>query len=180
MHSCCWDSKFSTLFYFVYVSSSVTVFFLIIWYKHAINYGWKSCCTLECMSTHGKPPPPPPPPSLFSLYLFLHLLPYLWVPFFFFNHVLFIDLHKIIKRSVHKNSFDVEKENSSSSNWILMSCQPHRVTSGQSNSGYKQIHISKLLTYSYINPSVKSIYKTNHFSNTKHTYINIRHKFLKS
>ena len=32
----------------------------------------------------------------------------------------------------------------SSSNWILMSCQPHRVTSGQSNSGHKQIHISKL------------------------------------
>ena len=27
-----------------------------------------------------------------------------------------------------------------SSNWILMSCQPHRVTSGQSNSGHKQIH----------------------------------------
>ena len=29
------------------------------------------------------------------------------------------------------------------SNWILMSCQPHRVTSGQSNSGHKQTHISK-------------------------------------
>ena len=35
---------------------------------------------------------------------------------------------------------------SSSSNWILMSCQPHRVTSGQSNSGHKQIHISKLFS----------------------------------
>ena len=47
---------------------------------------------------------------------------------------------------------------SSSSNWILMSCQPHRVTSGQSNSGHKQIHISKLFSHIY-QPSVKSIYK---------------------
>ena len=39
---------------------------------------------------------------------------------------------------------------SSSSNWILMSWQPHRVTSGQSNSGHKQIHISKLFSYIYI------------------------------
>ena len=31
-----------------------------------------------------------------------------------------------------------------------MSCQPHRVTSGQSNSGHKQIHISKLFSYIYI------------------------------
>ena len=38
---------------------------------------------------------------------------------------------------------------SSSSNWILMSCQPRRVTSGQSNSGHKQIHISKLFSYIY-------------------------------
>ena len=28
-----------------------------------------------------------------------------------------------------------------------MSCQPHRVTSGQSNSGHKQIHISKLFSH---------------------------------
>ena len=79
---------------------------------------------------------------------------------------------------------------SSSSNWILMSCQPHRVTSGQSNSGHKQIHVSKSLSFLtyistlcqvfshiyqpsvksshiYINPFVKSIYKTNHKS--KHT-----------
>ena len=68
---------------------------------------------------------------------------------------------------------------SSSSNWILMSCQPHRVTSGQSNSGHKQIHISKLFSHIY-QPSVKWIYKTNHFANIKHTYTNIRHKFLKS
>ena len=38
----------------------------------------------------------------------------------------------------------------SSSNWILMSCQPDRVTSGQSNSGHKQIHISKLFSHIYI------------------------------
>ena len=68
---------------------------------------------------------------------------------------------------------------SSSSNWILMSCQPHRVTSGQSNSGHKQIHISKLFLHIY-QPSVKSIYKTNHFTNIKHTYKNIRQIFLKS
>ena len=35
----------------------------------------------------------------------------------------------------------------SSSNWILMSCQPHRFTSGQSNSGHKQIHSSKLFSH---------------------------------
>ena len=67
----------------------------------------------------------------------------------------------------------------SSSNWILMSCQPHRVTSGQSDSGPKQINISKLFSHLY-QPSVKSIYKTNHFANMKHTYTNIRHKFSKS
>ena len=38
----------------------------------------------------------------------------------------------------------------SSSNWILMSCQPHRVTPGKSNSGHKQIHISKLFSHNYI------------------------------
>ena len=57
-----------------------------------------------------------------------------------------------------------------------MSCQPHRVTSGQSNSGHKQIHISKLFSHIY-QPSVKSVYKTNHFKNTKHTYTNIRQIF---
>ena len=88
---------------------------------------------------------------------------------------------------------------SSSSNWILMSCQPHWVTSGQSNSGHKQIHISKLCTHTHAHshthththtrththththqPSVKPIYKTNHFTNIKHTYTNIRHKFFNS
>ena len=58
---------------------------------------------------------------------------------------------------------------SSSSDWILMSCQPHRVTSGQSNSGHKQIHMSKLFSHIY-QPSVKLIYKTSHKSKHK-TYI---------
>ena len=70
---------------------------------------------------------------------------------------------------------------SSSSNWILMSWQPHRVTSGQSNSGHKQIHISKLFSYIYIyQPSIKSVYKTDHFANIKHTSTNIRPKNSKS
>ena len=47
-----------------------------------------------------------------------------------------------------------------------MSCQRHRVTSGQSNSGHKQMHISKLFSYIY-NPFVKSVHKTNHFANIK-------------
>ena len=59
---------------------------------------------------------------------------------------------------------------SSSSNWTLMSCQPHRVTSGQSNSGHKQINISKLFSHMY-QPSVKSVYKTNHFTNKMYIYI---------
>ena len=58
---------------------------------------------------------------------------------------------------------------SSSSNWIWMSCQPHRVASGQSNSGHKQIHISKLFSHIY-QPSAKSIYKTNHFTNITHIH----------
>ena len=33
-----------------------------------------------------------------------------------------------------------------SSNWILMSCQQHRVTSGQSNSNHKQMYISKFFS----------------------------------
>ena len=50
-----------------------------------------------------------------------------------------------------------------------MSCQPHMVTSGHSNSGHKQIHISKLFSHIY-QPSVKLIYKTSHKSKHK-TYI---------
>ena len=73
------------------------------------------------------------------------------------------------QKIVHRSS------SSSSSNWILMSCQPHRITSGQSNSG-KQIHNSKLFSHIY-QPSVKSIYKTNHFANIKYTYTIIRHDF---
>ena len=63
----------------------------------------------------------------------------------------------------------------SSSNWILTSCQPHRVTSRHSNSAQKQIHLSKLLFSRIIiyQPSVKSIYKTNHFTNINDkTYMN--------
>ena len=83
-------------------------------------------------------------------------------------------------------------ETSSSCNWILMSCQPHRVTSGQSNSGHKQRNISKLFSHIYIstlcqvnlqNQSLhkhkKSIYKTNHFTGIKHTYTNMRNNFLR-
>ena len=61
-------------------------------------------------------------------------------------------------------SNSLERFSSRSSSWILMSCQQHRVTSGQSNSGRKQIHISKLISHIY-QPSVKSIYKTNRFAN---------------
>ena len=62
---------------------------------------------------------------------------------------------------------DQPESSSSSSNWILMSCQLHRVTSGQSNSGHKQTH-THTYTHIYIyQPSVKSIYKTNHFTNIK-------------
>ena len=46
---------------------------------------------------------------------------------------------------------------SSRSNWILISCPSHRVTSGQSTSGYQQIHISRLFSHIY-QPSVKSVY----------------------
>ena len=67
----------------------------------------------------------------------------------------------------------------SSSNWILMACQPDRATSGQSNSGHKQMHISKFFSYIIIiyQPLVKSIYKTNHFANIQHTHTNIRQIF---
>ena len=80
-----------------------------------------------------------------------------------------------------KKRKNLQQKSNSSSNWILMSCQPHRVISGQSNSGHnhKQIHISKLFSHIY-QPSIKSIYKTNHFASTKRTYTNIRHKFSKS
>ena len=61
---------------------------------------------------------------------------------------------------------------SSSSNWILMSCQPYRVTSEQSNSGHKQIYISKLFSQC-INPLSSQSTKTNHFANIKHTYTNV-------
>ena len=58
---------------------------------------------------------------------------------------------------------------SSSSNWILMSCQPHRVTSGQSNSGHKQIHINSSHVYIYMNP-LSSQFTKPITSQTNHTY----------
>ena len=56
--------------------------------------------------------------------------------------------------SYHRRPLQQQEPNrsSSSSNWILMSRQPHRITSGQSNSGHKQIHTSKLFSHIRINP----------------------------
>ena len=98
------------------------------------------------------------------------------------------DLH--ISKVKHKNICHKTHRviSSSSSNLILMSCQPHRVTSGQSNSGHSKctflnsshIYINPLSSQSTKSISVKSIYKINHFANIKHTYTNIRHKFSKS
>ena len=46
------------------------------------------------------------------------------------------------------------------SNWTLTSCQPHRVTSGQSHSSHRQMHISKLFSYiTFYKPFVKSTQK---------------------
>ena len=88
--------------------------------------------------------------------------------------------HMLLPHHVMLNGWGwVVGGSSSSSNWILMSCQPHRVTSGQSNSGHKQTHTSKLFPHIH-QPSAKSIYNTNHFANTKHTSTNIIHNFLKS
>ena len=63
------------------------------------------------------------------------------------------------------------RKGGSSSNWILMSCQPQRVTSWQSNSGHKQIHISKL--FSRIDMSTLCQVSLQKQSLRKHkTYIN--------
>lgn len=51
------------------------------------------------------------------------------------------------------------------SNWILISCQLHRVTSGQWNSGHKQIHISKL--FSSVDPLLG---KSNQQARSIHKY----------
>ena len=58
-------------------------------------------------------------------------------------------------------------------NWILMSCQTHWVTSGQSNLGHKQMHISELIlirTLCQVNPQNQSLckYKTKHTCIHKH------------
>ena len=64
---------------------------------------------------------------------------------------------------------------SSSSNWILMSCQPHRVTSGQSDSGHKKIHISKLFSYistlCQVNLHNQSLHKHNTYIHKHQTQI---------
>ena len=58
-----------------------------------------------------------------------------------------------------------------------MSFQTHRVTLEKSNSGHKQMHISKLFSYIYIHKSfVSSIHKTNHFANIKHTLYIHKHQ----
>ena len=65
------------------------------------------------------------------------------------------------------------------SNWIWMSCQPHRVTSGQSNSIISKCTVqnsSHKYTLSEVNPQDQSLHK----QKTKHTYTNITHKFSKS
>ena len=62
-----------------------------------------------------------------------------------------------------KNQWQSNLISTISSNWILMSSQPHRVTSGQPNSGHKRIHISKtLLTYISILRQVSL--QSNHFA----------------
>ena len=45
-----------------------------------------------------------------------------------------------------------EENNSGSSNWILMSCQ--RLKHTKSNSGHKQMHISKLFSFIYMYRSI--------------------------
>jgi len=44
---------------------------------------------------------------------------------------------------------------------------------------HKQVHISKLFSYIY-KSILKSIHKTNPYTNIKHTHTNIKHKVLKS
>ena len=98
---------------------------------------------------------------------------------------LLFDLHKdmyiyILFQLIQHTVYDDTTQsyyNSSSSNWIVMSCQPHRVTSGQSNSGHKQIHISKFFSHRYINPLSSQSTTPNDQSLCKHkTYIIHKHQ----
>ena len=76
------------------------------------------------------------------------------------GHIIYI-LFQLFQHTVYDDTTQ-SYYSSNSSNWIVMSCQPHRVTSGQSNSSHKLIHISKFFSsiiYIY-QPSVKSIYNT--------------------
>ena len=45
---------------------------------------------------------------------------------------------KLAEQGKKTGAQTLKNKGNSSSNWILTSCQPHRVTSGQSNSGHKQ------------------------------------------
>ena len=69
-------------------------------------------------------------------------------------------LFQLFQHTVDDTTQSYYSSSTSSNNWIVMSCQPHRVTSGQSNSGHKQIHISKFFWSIIYQPSVKSIYNT--------------------
>ena len=66
-------------------------------------------------------------------------------------HLQYLDILKTILLHLVNNVQGIyiymSSPSSSSSNWILMSCQPHRVTTGQSNSGHKQMHISTLFSH---------------------------------
>ena len=73
------------------------------------------------------------------------------------------------------SSSSSSSNSNSSSNWILMSCQPYRVTSEQSNSGHKQIHISKLFSQC-INPLLSQSTKPITLQ-TWNIYTNIKHIF---
>ena len=71
---------------------------------------------------------------------------------------------------MHNSTYFGTYYRNSSSTWILMSCQPHRVTSGQSNSGHKQIHVSKLFSHIYISTLCQVILQNQSIRKPK-TYI---------
>ena len=55
------------------------------------------------------------------------------------------------------------------SNWILTSCQPHRVTSGESNSVISNFafkNSSHMYTFSQVNPQNQSLHKQNTHAQT--------------
>ena len=65
------------------------------------------------------------------------------------------------------------------SNWILTACQPHRVTSWQSNSITSKHTLQNLSCMYYMyTPFLKLVHNTNPYT-TKHAHTNIKHKYLK-